>query len=295
VFVYGYSVVMLRRKRGFGYFVFRELLRVGFQYGHSFVIWRNDVVPDFLFLYRAGFSLIFNLGLSAVFLRRGLLFLKFLSVRGSKVLFVDRTPGLLNETLGFALRGFLDAVATNRWLGGTLTNFRHTVLRNLRRLFTQKKLGISLKQTMVGLRNLRFLPNVVVVSSLLRSVFCVNETNLLSLPSIGVVDSDATQSFLTFPVFGNDDSAAGSLVLMGAAATTVSSGRLNRSSQFFKFLNVLLVKRLGLRLKLFKRRDRPFVTHYLHMSSATVASKKSLSRLVRIIDSTKIRYQRTVH
>jgi len=216
-------------------------------------------------------------------------------LRGSKVLVVDRTPGLLDEALGFAGRGVLDAVATNRWLGGTLTNFRHTVLRNLRRLFTKKKLGISLKQTMLGLRNLRFLPNIVVVSSLLRSAFCINETNLLSIPSIGVVDSDANQSFLTFPIFGNDESFTGSLVLMEAVAATVSSGRLNRGLQFYKFLNVLLLRRLRLRLSSRGRRDRSFVTHYLYMSSATVASKKSLSKLLRVIANVKGRYKKNVH
>jgi len=98
-----------------------------------------------------------------------------------------------------------------RYTPGTLTNweavsnFVSRVKSNPSVASNNKKLSrrwLSLK----GLKNLTSRPDVLVLFHAKDHAVAISEARQINIPTIGIVDTDANGSDLTYPVFGNDDS-----------------------------------------------------------------------------------------
>ncbi len=112
-----------------------------------------------------------------------------------------------------------------RWLGGTLTNFR-TIRERLKRLIELEKLVESgeiesyskkrasqlqrekrkITRNLQGIRNMNKLPGALVVIDTAREVNALREARTLGIPTIGLVDTDGDPSLVDIPIPGNDDS-----------------------------------------------------------------------------------------
>ncbi len=135
-----------------------------------------------------------------------------------------------------------------RWLGGTLTNFR-TIrarlnrLEELEKLFTtgqietySKKMKSTLQREMVkiksnleGIRKMERMPGVMFIVDTRREHIAVKEARKLGVPTIALIDSDSDPDLIDLPIPGNDDAMRAIEIIMKELADSVIEGKTGRS------------------------------------------------------------------
>ncbi len=136
---------------------------------------------------------------------------------------------------------------TERWLGGTLTNFR-TIRLRLKRLEEleaieqadnfasySKKMESQLKRekkkiarNLEGIRHMDKLPGVLVVVDVKSEVTALKEAKKLGIPTICLIDTDGDPELADIPVPGNDDSMRSIDVVVRELCLAVAEGRQAR-------------------------------------------------------------------
>lgn len=136
---------------------------------------------------------------------------------------------------------------TERWLGGTLTNFR-TIRSRLKRLEElegierednfesySKKMESRLrremrkiKRNLEGIRNMNKLPGAMVVVDVRREENALREARKLGIPTICLVDTDGDTELVDIPIPGNDDSMRAIDIVIRELCAAVSEGRQQR-------------------------------------------------------------------
>ncbi|MBM4113715.1 MAG: 30S ribosomal protein S2 [Phycisphaerae bacterium] len=137
---------------------------------------------------------------------------------------------------------------TERWLGGTLTNFR-TIRDRLKRLeeleglmssgeirnYSKKmesQLTRELKKVfrnLNGIRNMTKLPGALVVIDVNREVNALNEARNLGIPTICLIDTDGNPELADIPIPGNDDSMRSIDIVVRELCGAVNEGRSQRA------------------------------------------------------------------
>jgi len=137
---------------------------------------------------------------------------------------------------------------TERWLGGTLTNFRTIRLRlkRLQELETieandnfasySKKMESQLRREMKkikrnldGIRNMEKLPGVMVVIDVRKEVTALLEAKKLGIPTICLLDTDGDPEMADIPIPGNDDSMRSIDVIVRELCLAIAEGKNQRS------------------------------------------------------------------
>lgn len=138
---------------------------------------------------------------------------------------------------------------TERWLGGTLTNFR-TIRSRLKRLEEleaieqkdnfqsySKKMESQLrremrkiKRNLEGIRNMTKLPGAVVVIDVRREVNALREARKLGVPTIALIDTDGDPDLVDIPIPGNDDSMRAIDVVVRELCAAIGEGRQGRQA-----------------------------------------------------------------
>src|SRR5207302_3048429 len=133
---------------------------------------------------------------------------------------------------------------TERWLGGTLTNFQ-TIKKQIRRLkeieqglqegayefFTKKEqLGFEreqqkLSRNLEGIKNMTRLPGVLFIVDAKKERIAVAEANKLGIPVVAIVDTNADPDLITVPVPGNDDAIRAVSLVTGAVSDVIGEAR----------------------------------------------------------------------
>lgn len=137
---------------------------------------------------------------------------------------------------------------TERWLGGTLTNFR-TIRSRLKRLeelesidqnaeaFTKysKKMESQLKRerkkiarNLDGIRKMEKLPGALVVIDVKRELTALKEARKLGIPTICLIDSDGDPDLADIPIPGNDDSMRSIDVVVRELCLAIAEGKQQR-------------------------------------------------------------------
>jgi small subunit ribosomal protein S2 len=134
-----------------------------------------------------------------------------------------------------------------RWLGGTLTNFR-TIrarlnrLEELEKLFTtgqietySKKMKSTLQREMVkikanleGIRKMERMPGVMFIVDTRREHIAVKEARKLGVPTIALIDSDSDPDLIDLPIPGNDDAMRAIEIIMKELADSAIEGKTGR-------------------------------------------------------------------
>ncbi|MCH2148110.1 MAG: 30S ribosomal protein S2 [Phycisphaerales bacterium] len=138
---------------------------------------------------------------------------------------------------------------SERWLGGTLTNFR-TIRERLKRLIEleglvesgeietySKKMTSQLMRekrkitrNLQGIRNMSKQPGAVFVVDTTREVNALREAKVLGIPTIGLIDTDGNPEMVDIPIPGNDDSMRSIDVVVRTLSNAVKAGlELRRS------------------------------------------------------------------
>jgi small subunit ribosomal protein S2 len=138
---------------------------------------------------------------------------------------------------------------TERWLGGTLTNFR-TIRARLRRLEEleliekndnfasySKKMESQLRRekdkifrNLSGIRNMDKLPGAIVVIDVTREVNALREARKLGIPTICLIDTDADPELADIPIPGNDDSMRSIDVVVRELCMACNEGKQARAA-----------------------------------------------------------------
>lgn len=136
---------------------------------------------------------------------------------------------------------------TERWLGGTLTNFR-TIRERLKRLIELEQLEESgeinsyskkmesklnrekskMRRNLDGIRNMNKLPGVMVVIDVSRETNAVKEARKLGIPTVCLIDTDSDPDFADIPIPGNDDSMKAIDLVVSSLCAAVQEGKTGR-------------------------------------------------------------------
>lgn len=212
-------------------------------FGHSFSDWNSQIIGSQHFLYKHSNLVIFNLNYNSLYFSKAIFFIKHLVFYGGVSMFVDHdrlTKSVVKLSAEYLCQPYLCSI----WSGGTLTNFREVVLKNVRKA-GKSLLRFRTKQYVNGLRKLEYVPNFVIFSSSYYSAFAVKECNILNVPSIGILDSNVWASEILFPIFGNDDALTSVKLVFFLLAAAFRSGRSALILNYFGLISNFILRKLG--------------------------------------------------
>jgi small subunit ribosomal protein S2 len=199
----------------------KNMLEAGVHFGHQTHRWNPKMKP-FIFAPRNGIYII-DLEKTVKHAREACTYVKNVVAEGGKVLFVATKKQGKQIVREAADRAAMPCV-TERWLGGTLTNF--TTIRQgverLEQLETWKTDGTyealpkkevvvlerkrkKLELSLGGVRNMRALPAALFVIDPEMEHIAVREANRLGIPVVAVVDTNCDPDRVDFVIPGNDD------------------------------------------------------------------------------------------
>jgi len=202
-------------------FTMRQLLEAGVHFGHHTRRW-NPKMERFIFGSRNNIHIL-DLQQTVPMLYQALEIVSQTAARGGRVLFVGTKPAAA-ETVAEAARACGQYFVNHRWLGGMMTNWS-TVSQSIRRLRSlEERLGGNevhsltkketlqltrelekLERTLGGIKEMGGLPDLLFVIDTNKEAIAVAEANVLGIPVIAVVDSNASPDGVDYPVPGNDD------------------------------------------------------------------------------------------
>jgi small subunit ribosomal protein S2 len=219
----------------------QDLLEAGVHFGHQTRRW-NPKMRRFIFAERSGIYLI-DLQKTLNQLRQAQDLLRDVVLRGESVLFVC-TKKQLNQVVRAEAERAGAHWVTERWLGGTLTNFQ-TIKQQIRRLkeleqgrdegsfdfFTKKERlhfereREKLNRNLEGIKNLSRLPGVVFIIDAKKERIAIAEANKLGIPVVAIVDTNADPDLITVPIPGNDDAIRSVSLITSALVEVISETR----------------------------------------------------------------------
>ena len=219
----------------------KELLECGVHFGHQTRRW-NPKMAEYIFAERNGIYII-DLQKTLRMLETAAEFVQDIAVKGGGILFVGTKRQSQEAVLSEAVRCEMYHV-NHRWLGGMLTNFQ-TIRQSVNRLdkldadetngvFEQmpKKEVINLRRqkgkldnNLSGIREMKKLPEVVVVTDTRKEHTAIAEANKLGIPIIAIVDTNCDPDPIDLPVPGNDDAIRSIRLICSVLAESVIQGR----------------------------------------------------------------------
>ena len=219
----------------------KQLLEAGVHFGHQTRRW-NPKMRQFIFTERNGIHII-DLQQTVTLLFAAFCFILFFFGGGSDVLIIG-TKKQARETVEMeATRASLPYV-NNRWLGGTLTNFRTIQsrikhLHNLEtsmergdfsRLTKKEQLDISneierMNRYFGGIKNMDRLPAAVFIIDTVKEAIAVAECKRLNIPIVSLVDTNCDPDPVAYPIPSNDDAIRAIKLILGKVADAAIEGR----------------------------------------------------------------------
>jgi small subunit ribosomal protein S2 len=199
----------------------KDLLEAGVHFGHQTKRWNPKMKP-YIFMEKNGIHII-DLQKTMEAIDQAREVTRKAGEAGKSVLFLGTKPQAKNAIHEEAERCGMPYV-TERWLGGTLTNF-NTVRQSLGKLehlekmeadgsieqFSKKealkmaKERDKLLKALGGIRSMSELPAVVFIVDTKKEANAVNEARKLKIPIVGLIDTNADPDEVDYPIPANDD------------------------------------------------------------------------------------------
>jgi len=198
-----------------------ELVEAGVHFGHQSRKWNPQMKP-FLLFKKSGVHII-NVEETVNQLEVASEYLSNLALEGKQILFVG-CKRQAQDAVKAAAETCGQFYVNHRWLGGTLTNIE-TIRKSISRLdyleglekspdfkkMSKKEVAslnrerAKLFRNLQGIRNMKGLPDALVIVDSAREVIAVKEARRLKIPVVAIVDSNADPSVIDYPIAGNDD------------------------------------------------------------------------------------------
>ena len=217
------------------------LLEAGVQFGHQTKRW-NPKMKEYIFTSRDDIYII-NLEKTVECMEKAYAEIKKIAENGGKFLFAGTKKQASEVCVEEATRSESFYV-TERWLGGTLTNFR-TIRRRVKRLeeiekmeqdgsfdLLPKKEVIGLKKeydklnkVLCGIRNMDRLPNALIIVDPKKEINAIREARKLNIPVFGIVDTNCDPDDVDFVIPGNDDAVRAVKVVLGVLNNAICEAK----------------------------------------------------------------------
>ena len=214
------------------------LLEAGVHFGHQKRRW-NPKMGEYIYTTRDDIYII-DLQKTSKCLDKAYEALKTIAEDGGKVLFVGTKKQAQEAAEESAVRTNMYFV-NERWLGGTLTNFR-TIRSRVRRMeqiekmeedgtfdALPKKEVIGLKKeyeklnkNLRGIRDMKKLPQALVIVDPKKEEIAIKEARILNIPVFGVVDTNCDPDMVDYVIPGNDDAVRSVKLLIGALTNAIA-------------------------------------------------------------------------
>lgn len=218
-----------------------DLLKAGLHFGHQTQRWHPKMKP-FLFGVRNGIHII-DLEKTAAKLQEAYNYVYDLSKSGGTVLFVG-TKKQAAAPIAAAAKAANMPFVTERWLGGTITNFK-TISAQIKKLnqyeqaesagelgkYTKKERLMKaremakLKKIFDGMRAMTEIPQAIFVVDVKNEHIAIAEAKARNIKIIAMVDSNASPEGIDYPIPANDDAARGVALVANVLADAVNRGR----------------------------------------------------------------------
>ncbi len=213
------------------------LLEAGVHFGHQTKRW-NPKMKEYIYTARDDIYII-DLQKTQAKIEEAYEEIKKIAENGGTFLFVG-TKKQASEAAKEEAERSKSYYVTERWLGGTLTNFR-TIRRRVKRLeeienmeaagtfdALPKKEVIGLKKeyeklnkVLCGIREMSKLPNAMIIVDPKKEYNAIREARRLNIPVFGIVDTNCDPDDVDFVIPGNDDAVRAVKVVLGVLANAI--------------------------------------------------------------------------
>jgi small subunit ribosomal protein S2 len=219
----------------------KELLEAGVHFGHQTRRWNPKMKP-FIFDARNGIHII-DLSKTLGQLEAACDYLSTTVRKGGKVLFVG-TKKQAQAAIKQTAKDCGQFHVTERWLGGTLTNFQ-TVKKSIARMREIDKMEadgsinnyVKQEQSVIrreaarlfkyfdGIRTMDKMPGAMFVIDIKREHNAVAEARRLKIPVVALVDTNCDPDLIDYPIAGNDDAIRSVRMILAVVAQVVTQAQ----------------------------------------------------------------------
>jgi small subunit ribosomal protein S2 len=219
----------------------RQLLEAGVHFGHQTKRWNPKMKP-YIFGARNGIYIV-DLQKTVRLAREAFKFVSDVCSHGGSVLFVGTKKQAQDAVIEEATRSGQFHV-TNRWLGGTLTNFK-TIKTGIDRLKLLEKMSTDgtfeklpkkevailqnemdkLKKNLGGIQEMGRLPGCLFVIDPKKEHIAIHEATRLGIPIVGLVDTNCDPEGIDYVIPGNDDAIRSIRLFCGKVADAAIEGK----------------------------------------------------------------------
>ncbi len=215
------------------------LLEAGVHFGHQKRRW-NPKMKEYIFTTRDDIYII-DLQKTVAKLEEAYAKLEEIAKDGGKVIFVGTKKQAQEAALECATRTNMFYV-TERWLGGTLTNFK-TIRSRVKRLEELEKMASDgtydllpkkevvllnkeyekLNKYLSGIRNMTELPKAMIIVDPKKEENAIKEAHKLNIPVFGIVDTNCDPDVVDYVIPGNDDAVRAVKVVLNALTNAIAN------------------------------------------------------------------------
>lgn len=226
---------------------YKDLLDAGVHFGHLTRKWNPKIAP-YIFMERSGIHII-DLNKTLASLDEAAGAMKGIIKSGRKVMFVA-TKKQAQEVVSEEAKRLRMPYATDRWLGGMLTNFA-TIRKSLRKLSSIEKMmkeesyqnlakrerlmmtreKDKLEKVLGGIADLTRLPAALFIVDIKREHIAVKEAKKLNIPVFGMVDTNSDPTEIDYPIPANDDAFKSISLIVKHIGKAVEEGLIERKQQ----------------------------------------------------------------
>jgi small subunit ribosomal protein S2 len=226
----------------------KELLDAGVHFGHQTKRWNPKMKP-FIFDARNGIHII-DLSKTLSQLEAACNFLSSTVSKGGKVLFVG-TKKQAQQAIKDTAKESGQYFVTERWLGGTLTNFA-TIKRSIARLKEIQKMEadgsinnyVKQEQSVIrreaarlvkffeGIHPMDKHPGAMFVVDIKREHNAIAEARRLKIPVVAIVDTNCDPDLVEYPIAGNDDAIRSVRMILATIGQTVPQAQAEYETKY---------------------------------------------------------------
>ena len=225
----------------------KQLLEAGVHFGHQTKRW-NPKMAKYIYAARNDIHII-DLQISVEKVEEAYAFIRQVAQEGKDILFVGTKKQAQDAIQSEAERCGMYYI-NQRWLGGTLTNFK-TVRGTIKRLKDMeqqledgsaanltKKEALDfqrnvekLNKSIGGIKEMSALPDALFIVDVGYHKIAIQEANKLGIPVIGIVDTNHSPDGVDYVVPGNDDSSKAVAIYARGIADAVLAGRADSQTE----------------------------------------------------------------
>jgi small subunit ribosomal protein S2 len=226
----------------------KELLDAGVHFGHQTKRWNPKMKP-FIFDARNGIHII-DLSKTLQQLEAACNFLASTVSKGGKILFVG-TKKQAQQAVKETAKECGQFYVTERWLGGTLTNYE-TIKRSIGRMKQIEKMEadgtinhyVKQEQSVIrreasrlvkffdGIRSMEKIPAAMFVVDIKREHNAVAEARRLKIPVVAIVDTNCDPELAAYPIAGNDDAIRSVRTVLATVCQTITHAQAEYEAKY---------------------------------------------------------------